>query len=360
MIQQYKSFSFNGTVWSDLLNVTLSNDFYIACLRGARSIKEEKIPGRDIPYFYEIDDEPLEFEVNFATEDPLTKGQIKTLARALLSHNTYRIIHFGDVVSSVYTRKTPFFNVIFTGEPDFNFIGAGLNNSGNEIYHGYFTLQARADRPYGYVPVRIINQPTATIGTVTGTGPYLATITGLTINHGFAVGDRISAVAGTPGTLGTGTVTISAVSTNSINISSNSNTLTAGSITNLGIFGYTTTASGFTFINAGDIEIAPGIIFKNNTVANQDIQAYNSTNNTAVTFSTLENGEQVTISAALRTISSTPAPATNIYSRWLKNELVLEPGTNVIQFQRDNTDFEEYSILGYLFTFEAPSYILGD
>ena len=265
MIQQYKSFSFNGTVWSDLLNVSLSNDFYVACLRGPRSIKEEKIPGRDIPYFYEVDDEPLEFQVNFATEDPLTKGQIKALARALLSHNTYRVIHFGDVVSSVYTRKTPFFNVIFTGEPDFNFIGAGLNNSGNEIYHGYFTLQARADRPYGYVPVRIINQPTATIGTVSGSGPYTATITGLTTNHGFAVSDIISATAGSPGTLGTGTVTVSAVSTNSINISSTSNTLTAGSITNLGIFGYTTTASGFEFINTGDIEIAPGIIFKNNT-----------------------------------------------------------------------------------------------
>ena len=359
MIQQYKSFSFNGTVWSDLLNVTLSNDFYVACLRGPRSIKEEKIPGRDQPYFYEVDDEPLEFEVNFATEDPLTKGQIKTLARALLSHTTYRVLHFGDVVSSVYTRKTPYFNVIFTGEPDFNFIGAGLNNSGNEIYHGYFTLTARADRPYGYLPIRIINQPTATIGTVSGTGPYTATITGLTTNHGFAVADRISATAGSPGTLGTGTVTVSSVSTNSINISSNSNTLTAGSITNLGIFGYTTTASGITFTNTSDIEIAPGIIFKNNNITNQDIRLYNSTNNTAVTFSTLENGEQVTISAALKTITSTPAPATTIYSRWQKDEMILESGENVLIFQRNNGG-TTYSTLGYLITFEAPSYILGD
>jgi hypothetical protein len=231
MIQQYKSFSFNGIIWSDLLNVTLSNDFYVACLRGSRSIIEEKIPGRDIPYFFEIDDEPLEFEVNFATEEPLTRGEIKSLARALLSHTGYKTLHFGDVVSSVYTRKTPFFNVIFTGEPDFNFIGAGTNNSGYEIYHGYFTLQVRADRPYGYVPIKFVYEADAVIGTVSASAPYTSTISGLTTGHGFSVGDVIAA-KDNGGNLGYGTVTITSVSANSINVSSNQD-MTEGNITNL-------------------------------------------------------------------------------------------------------------------------------
>jgi hypothetical protein len=357
MIQQYKSFSFNGTVWSDLLNATLSNDFYVACLRGTRSIKEEKIPGRDLPYFYEVDDEPLEFEVNFATVEPLTKGQIKTLTRALLSHTTYRTIHFGEVSNSVYTRKTPYFNVIFTGEPDFNFIGAGTNESGYEIYNGYFTLQARADRPYGYLPTRVINQPTATISSATGSAPFTATISGLDSFHGFLVNDIIAATNGTGG-LGTGTVVVNTVSTNSITVQSTA-AITNGTITNLKISGYNTTTSGVTFTNTSDIEIAPGIIFQNGTNTTNKIRLYNNTNNTSVTFTTLQSGEVVTISSVLKTITSNGSPA-NIYTRWERDELILEIGSNELKFQYLDSTWQDYNASGFVLTYEAPSFILGD
>jgi hypothetical protein len=357
MIQQYKSFSFNGTVWSDLLNATLSNDFYVACLRGERSIKEEKIPGRDLPYFYEVDDEPLEFEVNFATVEPLTKGQIKTLARVLLSHITYRTIHFGEVNNNVYIRKTPYFNVIFTGEPDFNFIGAGVNESGYEIYNGYFTLQARADRPYGYLPIRVINQPTATISSAAGTGPYTATISGLDSFHGFLINDLIAATNGTGG-LGSGTVVVKTISTNSITIESTA-AITNGSITNLRILDYNTTQNGVTFINTGDFETAPGIIFQNGADSTNKIRLYNVTNNTSVTFTNLQSGEIVTISAALKTITSNVIPA-NIYTRWERDELILESGSNNLKFEFFNGTWQNYNVSGFVITYEAPSYILGD
>jgi len=353
MVQQYKSFSFNGIVWSDLLNVSLSNDFYAAGLRGSRSIIEEKIPGRDLPYFYEVDDEPLEFEVNFATEEPLTRGQIKGLARALLSHNGYKPLHFGDIANNVYTRKTPIFNVVFTGEPDFSFIGAGLNNSGAEIYNGYFTLQARVDRPYGYLPIKIINQPTATIGTVSGS--FISTITGLGTDHGFLVNDIISATPGT-GTLGTGIVTVTAVEANQITVSSTL-TMTAGSITNLGIAGLLTTAGGIQFTNSADIEISPGIVFKNAANITDKIRLYNETNNTYITFTSLAEGEKVTISAALKTINSTSA---GIYTRWEKDELILEPGLNILKFEYYDEEWYDYNINGFIITYEAPSYMLGD
>jgi len=72
---------------------------------------------------------------------------------------------------------------------------------------------------------------TGTIGTVSGTGPYTANITGMSSTNGFYVGQLITATAGT-GSFGAGVMTVtSIVSETSINISSTA-TFTAGTITN--------------------------------------------------------------------------------------------------------------------------------
>jgi hypothetical protein len=73
-----------------------------------------------------------------------------------------------------------------------------------------------------------------TIGTVTGTGPYTATITNLPSGtNSFFNGGVITATAGT-GTLGAGVVTVTAISpsTPSITVQSTA-TMTAGAITNI-------------------------------------------------------------------------------------------------------------------------------
>lgn len=81
---------------------------------------------------------------------------------------------------------------------------------------------------------------TGTIGTVTGSGPYLATISNLTTTAGFAVGQTITATAGSPGTLGSGVVTVASIaSSTSITVSSTL-TFTAGAVTNVtGVAGTT-------------------------------------------------------------------------------------------------------------------------
>lgn len=171
MRQQYTAFQFDGQTYHEdmssgykLINATLDNDFYMQCIRGPRKIVEDLIPGRDIPYFYEIDDEPLEFEVTFAFTEYMTKTQIKAIARKLFSPIGYKQLTFGDYVSSTYTAKTPIYKVIFHGETDINYV-QGANNT----YIAYFTLTARADRPYGF------NNITGTITddsqlTITNTG----------------------------------------------------------------------------------------------------------------------------------------------------------------------------------------------
>jgi hypothetical protein len=136
MRQQYKAFRFDGQTYHEdmssgyrIINATLDNDFYMQCIRGPRSIVEDKIPGRDIPYFYEIDDEPLEFEVTFAFSEVMTKTQIKQVARKFFAPVVYKELTFGDydLATTTYTAKTPTYKVIFHGETDINYVQQSAN-----------------------------------------------------------------------------------------------------------------------------------------------------------------------------------------------------------------------------------------
>jgi hypothetical protein len=131
-------------------------------IRGSRTIIEDKVQGVEAPYFFYVDDEPLEFEVNFAFEAK-TKAQIKTLMRNLITPDTYTALTFGEYEgeSPSYVAKSPTYKVIFTGEPQMSFIGRNVD--GTLKYDGYFTLQARCDRPYGYQTVSPFNFTSATI-----------------------------------------------------------------------------------------------------------------------------------------------------------------------------------------------------
>lgn len=83
----------------------------------------------------------------------------------------------------------------------------------------------------GYVSAGVVST-TGTIGTVSGSGPFTATITGMSSTTGLIPGQTITATAGT-GNFGSGTVTVaSIVSTTSITISSTL-TFTAGTVTNI-------------------------------------------------------------------------------------------------------------------------------
>jgi hypothetical protein len=158
MKQIYTAFRFGNYTSSvnDVLNVTLNSEMYSEAIRGSRTIIEEKVQGVEAPYFFYIDDTPLDFEVNFAFEGK-TKAEIKTLTRALISKNTYAPLSFGSINNSTYVRESPIYNVIFNNKPEISFIGRNIN--GTIKYDGYFTLQARCDRPYG---IEIVNQFTLT------------------------------------------------------------------------------------------------------------------------------------------------------------------------------------------------------
>jgi len=148
MRQIYTAFSFNDTNYSNIFNVTLENDLYTNQLRGSREVREEKIPGRDIPYFYDIDDQPLEFDLTLALAEPVSAATLRTYITTFLNQTTYGKLNFGTYNGTNYSAATPDFYVIFTGESTFEYTYKSDNK-----YLGYFNLKARCNAPYGFTTV---------------------------------------------------------------------------------------------------------------------------------------------------------------------------------------------------------------
>jgi hypothetical protein len=340
MKKVYTAFSFNGVVYTDLINASLDNNMHSEDMRGNRTLLKEKIPGRDIPYFYAVEDEALEFDVVFALTTPKTKAELKVIMRNLITQTGYRELSFGNyfevtatrtnasnsltsvdtsnlkvggsisgtgipngtTIASigtgtltmsanassngtdtvrVYMRESPIYKVIFDGESKLDFVGANVYNEGVATlkYFGYFTLKACADRPYGYENLT---------GTMSGV------------------------------------------------------------------------ASAF-LNNPGDLPVFPNITITNaaqNTYNTTPIRIFNHDNSTSVAFNSLASGEVITINADLKTISSnTPG----VYDRWQRNDLKLDIGNNEILLQRhDGSDWVTISgnfWTSVVFTVQTPTFI---
>lgn len=175
MKKVYTAFSFNGTVYTDLINVSLDNNMYSESMRGSRTLLREKIPGRDIPYFYAVEDQPLEFDVVFALTIPKSKAELRVMLRNLIAQTGYKELHFGtyDEDAEEYTRESPIYKVVFDGDSKLDFVGTNVYNDGVATlkYFGYFTLKACADRPYGYENYSTtITNPTTGTSSVTNGG----------------------------------------------------------------------------------------------------------------------------------------------------------------------------------------------
>jgi hypothetical protein len=97
--------------------------------------------------------------------------------------------------------------------------------------------------PLLFAPVAdAIISTTGTVGSISGAGPWTATITGMSSTTGLTPGKPISATAGT-GSIGTGTITVaSVIGSTSITISvaaAGGSTPTAGNVTNIKLISQT-------------------------------------------------------------------------------------------------------------------------
>jgi hypothetical protein len=233
MRKSYKAFKIGTQVFSEytenykLLNATLSNDFYADQVRGSRTIIEEQIPGRDIPYFYEVDDKPLEFEVTFASVEPMSKVQIKNIVRTLVSSKNYQELTFGEYENYNYVAKTPTYKVVFTGNLDINYVQQSANVN-------YFQVQSSStvEAPKENALVYTLNyvKTEATTQTYIKTGGTILngenTITGITNFINLRIGQTVIFNSTT-----LGTITNINLEDEEITISANSASTRTGSFT---------------------------------------------------------------------------------------------------------------------------------
>ena len=92
--------------------------------------------------------------------------------------------------------------------------------------------------PLLFTPVEdVVISTTGTVGSITGTGPWTATITGMSSVNGLAIGDKIQANAGTGSLGGGGVYTVATiVSPTSITFTATGGTTpTAGTVTSVGL-----------------------------------------------------------------------------------------------------------------------------
>jgi hypothetical protein len=123
------------------------------------------------------------------------------------------------------------------------------------------TLANLTDTRYHVLSLKLGNpkiiSTTGIIGTVSGAGPYTATITGMTSTEGLVVGSKITATSST-GSFGTGTMTVASVpSTSSITVSSTA-TFTAGTVSDVSTT-FSSVTSGFKWTDVRSIRLYANI-----------------------------------------------------------------------------------------------------
>jgi hypothetical protein len=86
MINSSTKFYFDNQ-WSDdqslppIKNVTMEASLYSFNVIGEKSIIEDQIQGRDEPYLYNVDHQPLEFTINIAFENYETIDEVSKVIR---------------------------------------------------------------------------------------------------------------------------------------------------------------------------------------------------------------------------------------------------------------------------------------
>lgn len=146
MINSTKTFEYDGksstTFAPGIINATLVNDMYEFAPLGGKSLIEQKIQGRDIPYFYNVDYDTLSFSMTIAFEDYATKSQVNEVIKWLYSPSTPRLLKFPEYEMNYFG--------LFIGEPRFYYVG---NISHGFKYIGYIEVEFRANAPYGWTDI---------------------------------------------------------------------------------------------------------------------------------------------------------------------------------------------------------------
>lgn len=355
----YTAFMFNNKLYGSLFNVVMSDDFYAESIRGSRSILEDKIPGRDIPYFYEVEDDVLEFDMNFAFENPMTKSEVNLIARDLLTPKGYSELSFGKYfgVSPLVAAFTSTTSQTISNNVEKIFTFNSAPTGGFIVGSRIRAYQTGTSTNYMEGVITFINGTSVTllVNEIGGSG------TGIT-TWSFHLVYQIK----TPfyKVIFTGEPEIEYMGVNSLNpkylVYFN---LKARCDRPYGFYKVRQTSASATSItinNPGDLNVYAGITFTAPSTTTNYARLYNATNLNAISFTNFIV-ETIAINSNLKTISSSGA---GIYNRWMRDDLILYPGDNVINFQQSAsssfTSPSTVTLTTVTVTFEAPAFIKGE
>lgn len=125
-----------------IINATLNNDMYEFAPLGVKSLREEKVQGRDIPYFYNVEYEPMGFTMTIAFEDYATQAQVNEVIKWLYLPRTPKLLSFTEYGLNYFG--------VFIGQPKFYYVG---NNLSGYKFIGYIEVEFRANAPYGWTNI---------------------------------------------------------------------------------------------------------------------------------------------------------------------------------------------------------------
>lgn len=139
-IRESLYFSYAGIKSTDykLLNVNQNGGLFEETFLPTRSIIEEKVQGRDNPYFFGFDYSPLQFSVSFAFEDTWDDDRIRKVC-SWLKQPYYQPLFFSNDINRI------FYCVVVD---DSQIIHNGMKQ-------GYLNLTFRCNSPYTYTPTTL-------------------------------------------------------------------------------------------------------------------------------------------------------------------------------------------------------------
>jgi phage-related protein len=135
LIRESLYFTFAGRKSSEfgILNVSVSDGLYSETFMASRTINEVKIRGREKPYFFEVNKEPLSFQLSFSFKEGWDNKLIAEVER-WLDVDFYQPLSFSENFDKVYyvmpVESTELLH--------------------NGLKQGYITLTMRCDSPYSY------------------------------------------------------------------------------------------------------------------------------------------------------------------------------------------------------------------